>query len=62
MNPLHLEELANARVADLRRHAAVASHVSGAFGGTQAPDPRVPRRGPLASIARLGLFVRTAIA
>lgn len=61
MNPLHLEELADARVADLRRHAPIRFNGSRAF-PTPAPDPRVPRRGPLAAVARLAVIVRIAVA
>jgi len=61
MNPLQLELLANDRVAELRRHAATAC-----FGTKasiyQAPEPRVPRRGPLHTFTRLGLLVRGAFA
>jgi hypothetical protein len=61
MNPLHLERLANDRVAEFRRYAPTS-----AFGGRastpQAPDLRVPRRGPLHSIARLRVLVRGAVA
>jgi hypothetical protein len=59
MNPLHLELLANDRVAELRRHAPTSG-----FGGhastPSAPDTRVPRRGPLHSITRLSVLVRGA--
>jgi hypothetical protein len=61
MNPLQLELLANDRIAELRRHAPTAR-----FGASvsiyQAPEPRVPRRGPLHSFTRLGLLLRGAFA
>ena len=59
MNPLHLELLATDRVTELRRHAPTS--VFGARASSpQAPDPRVPRRGPLHSITRLSVLVRGA--
>ena len=61
MNPLHLEELANARVAELR-NLALAHGYGSRSSATPAPDPRVPRRGPLATFARLGSMVRGALA
>jgi hypothetical protein len=60
MNPLHLERLANERVAELRRHAPT-SALGGRASTPSAPDPRVPRRGPLHSIARLSVLVRGAV-
>ena len=61
MNPLHLELLATDRVSELRRHAP-ASGFGTRVSTTQAPDPRVPRRGPLYSITQLGVLVRAAFA
>jgi hypothetical protein len=61
MNPLHLELLANDRIAELRRQdptSGFGAHAS----SPQAPDPRVPRRGPLRSITRLSVLVRGAVA
>ena len=61
MNPLQLELLANERIAELRRNAPAAGF--GTSGSTtQVPEPRVPRRGPLHSVARFGLFVRGVFA
>ena len=61
MNPLHLELLATDRGAELRRHASTFGFGVRAS-SQQAPDPRVPRRGPLHSFTRLGLLVRLAFA
>jgi len=61
MNPLQLELLANDRIAELRRHARSAGFGASAS-TTQAPEPRVPRRGPLHSVARFALIVRGAFA
>lgn len=61
MNPLHLELLANDRRAELRRYASTAGF-GASVATTHAPDPRVPRRGPLHSFTRLGLLVRGAFA
>jgi hypothetical protein len=61
MNPLHLELLAHDRAAEFRRQASTfgfRAHAS----TQQAPDPRVPRRGPLHSFTRLTVFVRGAFA
>jgi hypothetical protein len=61
MNPLHLEMLANDRIAELRRSTPRAGF--GPSGSTTpAPQPRVPRRGPLHSFARFGLLIRGAFA
>jgi hypothetical protein len=61
MNPLHLELLANERRAELRRYAPT-SGFGPAVSTSRAPDPRVPRRGPLHSFTRLGVLVRGAFA
>ena len=61
MNPLHLELLANDRGAELRRHATTAGF-GPLLSTSRAPDPRVPRRGPLHSITQLGVLVRAALA
>jgi len=61
MNPLQLELLANDRIAELRRHARTAGFGASAT-ITQAPEPRVPRRGPLHTFTRLGLLLRGAFA
>jgi len=61
MNPLQLELLANDRIAELRRHARTARFGASAS-ISQAPEPRVPRRGPLHSVARFALIVRGAFA
>ena len=61
MNPLHLELLANDRIAELRRQARTPGF--GMLASTAPmPDPRVPRRGPLSAITQLGVFVRAAFA
>jgi hypothetical protein len=61
MNPLQLELLANDRIAEIRRQAST-SAVSVRAATPGAPDPRVPRRGPLHTITRLGMLVRGAFA
>jgi hypothetical protein len=61
MNPLQFEQLAHDRGAEFRRQAPT-SGWGGRAATTQAPDPRVPRRGPLQSITRLSMFVRGALA
>jgi hypothetical protein len=56
MNTLHLETMTHDRIAELHRdaqHAHLVRSVS-----TTAPEPRIPRRGPLAAVARLRLVLR----
>ena len=60
MNPLHLERLANDRGAELRRHAPASLGVRAS--SPQAPDPRIPRRGPLHSFTWLSVLVRGVVA
>ena len=57
MNALHLETMTNERIDALQRDAQHA-HLLRSIAATPSPEPRIPRRGPLATVARLRLVLR----